>query len=136
MFVMNADGSNQRQLTFTSARDRTSAWSADGTQILYDKEFSEIYAINADGSGGERKLADGLFPGTSPYGDKVAFTASAVGLITISSTGARDSRSPAVMRTGAPTGRRGEQTSSSPVRSRRRTGTSFAFMPMASALSS
>ena len=83
MFVMNADGSNQRQLTFTPARDRTSAWSADGTQILYDKEFSEIYAINADGSGGERKLADGLFPGTSPYGDKVAFTASAVGLITI-----------------------------------------------------
>ena len=83
MFVMNADGSDQRQLTFTSARDRTSAWSADGTQVLYDKEFSEIYAINADGSGGERKLADGLFPGTSPYGDKVAFTASAVGLITI-----------------------------------------------------
>ena len=83
MFVMNADGSDQRQLTFTSARDRTSAWSADGAQIIYDKEFSEIYAVNADGSGGERKLADGFFPGTSPYGDKVAFTASAVGLITM-----------------------------------------------------
>jgi WD40-like Beta Propeller Repeat/Divergent InlB B-repeat domain len=83
LFVMNADGSGQHQLTFTSARDRTSAWSADGTQIVYDKEFSEIYAINADGSGGERKLADGLLPGTSPYGDKVAFTASAVGLITM-----------------------------------------------------
>ena len=83
MFVMSTDGSDQRQLTFTSARDRTSAWSADGTQILYDKEFLEIYAINADRSGGERKLADGLFPGTSPYGDKLAFTASAVGLITI-----------------------------------------------------
>ena len=87
MFVMNADGSDQRQLTFTSARDRTSAWSADGTQIVYDKEFTEIYAINADGSGGERKLADGFFPGTSRYGDKVAFTASAVGLITINLDG-------------------------------------------------
>ncbi len=83
MFVMDADGSDQRQLTFTSARDRTSAWSADGTKVLYDREFSEIYAINADGSGGERKFTDGLFPGTSPYGDKVAFTASAVGLITM-----------------------------------------------------
>ena len=53
---MNADGSGQRQLTVNPARDRLSAWTADGTQIVYDKEFSEIYAINADGSGGERKL--------------------------------------------------------------------------------
>lgn len=87
LFVMNADGSGQRQVTFTPARDRTSAWTADGTQIVYDREFAEIYAVNADGSGGERKLADGLLPGTSPYGDKVVFTASAVGLITMNLNG-------------------------------------------------
>ena len=53
----------------TSARALTRAWSADLPQILYDTEFSEIYAINADGTGGDRKLADVLFPGTSRYGD-------------------------------------------------------------------
>jgi len=69
--------SEQRLLTFNATRDRTSAWTADGTQIVYDKEFSEIYAINADGSGGERKLADGLLPGTSPHGSKIVFSARA-----------------------------------------------------------
>ena len=135
IFVMNADGSGQRQVTFTPARDRTSAWTADGTQIVYDKEFSEIYAINADGSGGERKLADGLLPGTSPYGDKVVFTASAVGLITMNLDGSARARSRAAMRTAAATGRREELTSSSRVR-RKRTGTSTASMPTDSASSS
>jgi hypothetical protein len=87
IFVMNADGSDQRQLTFNAARDRTTAWTADGKQIVYDKEFSEIYLVNADGSGGERKLVDGLLPGTSPYGDKVAFSGTVGGLFTINLDG-------------------------------------------------
>ena len=63
IFVMNADGSDQRQVTFNVARDRTNAWSADGKQIVYDKEFIEIHVVNADGGGDERKVADGLSAG-------------------------------------------------------------------------
>jgi hypothetical protein len=98
IFVMNADGSGQRQLTFNSARERTSAWTADGKQIVYDKEFSEIYAINADGSGGERKLTDGLLPGTSLYGNKIVFSVSGGGLVTMNLDGsARRQVTPAGM---------------------------------------
>jgi Tol biopolymer transport system component len=67
IFVMNADGSNQHQLTFNSgANDRFPAWTADGLQIIYDTDFSQVKAINADGSGGERLIASsGAVPGTS-----------------------------------------------------------------------
>lgn len=82
IFVMNADGSNQHQLTFNSgAKDRFPAWTADGLQIVYDTDFSQIRAINADGSGSERLITnDGSVPGTSPYGDKVVFSRGATAL--------------------------------------------------------
>ncbi|HEY9402991.1 MAG TPA: S8 family serine peptidase [Pyrinomonadaceae bacterium] len=59
IYVMNADGSNQLNLTDnfdgTGARnDYYPAWSSDGTKIsfVYDGEGNdEIYVMNADGSG-------------------------------------------------------------------------------------
>lgn len=84
IFVMNADGSDQRQLTFnTDPGDKFPSWTADGKQIVYDKHFDFIYAINADGSGGERKIADGAVPATAPRGDRIAFTPPNTGLVTM-----------------------------------------------------
>jgi WD40 repeat protein len=67
IFVMNADGSAQTQLTTDPAYDMSPAWSPDGTQIAFDtqrdsfppKEVGigpefEIHIINADGSGDTR----------------------------------------------------------------------------------
>jgi Tol biopolymer transport system component len=60
IYVMNADSSNQQQLT-TSGEDSSAAWSPDGTQLVFASQRLErlnefehfaddIYRMNADGS--------------------------------------------------------------------------------------
>ncbi len=53
LYLMNADGSNVRQLTHDNASVWVSAWSPDGTQIAFTSERDgnrEIYVIDADGA--------------------------------------------------------------------------------------
>jgi Tol biopolymer transport system component len=85
IFVIDADGGGQTQITLNvGAQDRIPSWTADGTQIVYDKNFAEIYAVDANGGGGERKLVDGFLPGTSPHGEKVVLSAAGNdGLVTM-----------------------------------------------------
>ena len=57
IFVMNADGSGQRNLTRHTGADDSAAWSPDARKITFmsnrDGTF-EIYVMNADGSGQRR----------------------------------------------------------------------------------
>jgi TolB protein len=56
IYVMNADGSDPRNLTNNPAQESTQGdffWSLDGTQILFHSDRdgnSEVYLMNADGS--------------------------------------------------------------------------------------
>ncbi len=50
IYVMNADGSGQTNLTNDAASDFKSAWSPDGSKIAFSRDH-EIYVMNADGSG-------------------------------------------------------------------------------------
>ena len=54
VYVMNADGSGQANLTNNAAADFQPSWSPDGTQIAFastrDGNY-EVYVMNADGSG-------------------------------------------------------------------------------------
>ena len=79
IYVMNADGSGQTNLTNNSAGDYYPSWSPDGTRIVFmsgrDGNFG-IYVMSADGSNVTRltnSQASDTWPSWSPDGDRVAF---------------------------------------------------------------
>jgi len=81
VYVVNADGSGQRNLTRKPGFDSDPVWSPDGRKIAFVRTNSdgdgparghELYLMNADGSG-QRMLARGRAPAWSPDGRKIAF---------------------------------------------------------------
>jgi Tol biopolymer transport system component len=91
VYVMNADGSGLVRLTSNPANDRNPAWSPDGTRIVFtstrdqqgeppfsqpDQFNSELYVMNADGSG-QTRITDyegvDTDPAWSPDGARIAF---------------------------------------------------------------
>ena len=86
VYVMNADGSDQRRLTDeSSALDYAVTWSPDGTRLAFqsrpeiDPGVHSLYVIRLDGSGRTR-VTDGRFddrsPAWSPDGSSILFVRS------------------------------------------------------------
>lgn len=79
LFVMNADGSDIRQVTDLNNMGGRNTWSPDGSRLAFyrgPKGDRNIYVINVDGTG-LVKLTDGgdnLGPSWSPDGNWIVFT--------------------------------------------------------------
>ena len=83
IYIMNADGSNVRRLTFTGGNGAPS-WHPDGSQIAFqstrDGNF-EVYKIFVDGTGETRLTnnpAEDSLPAWSPDGTRIAFSSRSV----------------------------------------------------------
>jgi Tol biopolymer transport system component len=79
LYVMNADGSEQRRLTRTPADEGYPSWSPDGRTISFDTDRDgnfEIYAMDA-GGGNERRLTSSpssdVSASWSPDGSRIVF---------------------------------------------------------------
>jgi serine/threonine-protein kinase len=79
IFIMNADGSNQQQLTFNEVDDNFPVVSLDGQKVLFESERDgnwEVYAMDIDGHN-QQRLTDhpdnDRLPTWSPDGRQVAF---------------------------------------------------------------
>jgi Tol biopolymer transport system component/predicted Ser/Thr protein kinase len=79
IYVMQADGSGQTNLTNHPAYDWFASWSPDGTRITFvsgrDGGY-EVYVMQADGSGQTNLTNDAAydwFPSWSPDGTRIAF---------------------------------------------------------------
>jgi Tol biopolymer transport system component len=76
IYVMDADGTNERNITNSPFKDYLGSWSPDGTRIVFSSNREgqhELYTMESDGSEVERLGIEGMSPEWSPDGQWIVF---------------------------------------------------------------
>jgi len=97
LFVMDADGTDVRQLTQGSGSDRNAAWSPDGRRIAFARSGNfgyEVYVMDADGSSVTAVTSVAVesapYPAWSPDGSQIALDVDgAIYVMSVDGTGLR-----------------------------------------------
>ncbi|MBV9925744.1 MAG: PD40 domain-containing protein [Acidobacteria bacterium] len=86
LYVIDADGKNEKRLTEGRVGDSSPSWSPDGTKIAFSSlrdGNAEVYVMNPDGTGQVNVTKDAQSydygPAWSPDGAKIAFTSDRAG---------------------------------------------------------
>ncbi len=74
LWIMDADGGNQRQLTFDAPKEDGARVSPDGRSIVYGVASQGIWKIDLDGGNRKQLTTRGMFPEYSPDGNWVFYT--------------------------------------------------------------
>src|SRR6266576_48035 len=95
IYVMNPDGTGVTNVTNSTDQELDEIWSPDGSQLAFakctgacDVFFTEIFVINANGSGLKQLTHGGGFLGDwSPDGKRIAFVRDGVGIFIMNADG-------------------------------------------------
>jgi Tol biopolymer transport system component len=87
IWIMDADGRNQRQLTNDSADNRRPVWSPDGAWIAFDSDRAgtrDLWIMDTEGGNLRQLTSDAgqeTFPAWSPDGSQIAYYSFAEGVL-------------------------------------------------------